>query len=157
AYASLAGLPPEAGIYGYLAGGVAYALFGTSRQLAIGPTSAISLLVGSTLAGLAAGEANPWAQIAALTPLVVAVIGPLAWVLRLSSLIAFISETVLLGFKAGAALVIAATQLPKLFGVPGGGEGFFSRLMILGGQLGDTNLAVLSFGVAALVVLVLGD
>src|SRR5262249_55196271 len=53
AYASLAGLPPEAGIYGYLAGGVAYALFGTSRQLAIGPTSAISLLVGSTLAGLA--------------------------------------------------------------------------------------------------------
>ena len=51
AYASLAGLPPQYGIYGYLVGGLAYALFGSSRQLAIGPTSAISLLVGVTVAG----------------------------------------------------------------------------------------------------------
>src|SRR5262249_46877052 len=51
AYASLAGLPPQSGIYCYLLGGVLYALFGTSRQLAIGPTSAISLLVRLTLAG----------------------------------------------------------------------------------------------------------
>src|SRR5690242_4348744 len=53
AYATLAGLPPEYGIYGYLVGGLCYAFFGSSRQLAIGPTSAISLLVGTTVAGMA--------------------------------------------------------------------------------------------------------
>src|SRR5215212_5786409 len=52
AYASLAGLPPHYGIYCYLVGGIGYALFGTSRQLAVGPTSAISMLVGTTVAGM---------------------------------------------------------------------------------------------------------
>src|SRR6187549_2270225 len=61
AYASLAGLPPQYGIYCYLVGGVAYALFGTSRQLAVGPTSAISLLVGTTVAGMAAGDPGRFA------------------------------------------------------------------------------------------------
>src|SRR6187401_2604738 len=56
AYASLAGVPPHHGIYCYLLGGVCYSLFGTSRQLAIGPTSAIALLVGSTVAGMADGD-----------------------------------------------------------------------------------------------------
>ena len=81
----------------------------------------------------------------------------MAWLLRLSSLVNFISETILLGFKAGAALTIAMTQLPKLFGVKGGGEDFFERIVILGGQLPDTNIAVLAFGLVALVVLLLGE
>ncbi len=81
----------------------------------------------------------------------------LAWLLRLRSLVNFISETILLGFKAGAALTIAMTQLPKLFGVAGGGEHFFERVVVLGGQLPDTNLAVLAFGLAALAVLLLGE
>jgi high affinity sulfate transporter 1 len=157
AYASLAGLPPQYGIYGYMAGGLFYALFGSSRQLAIGPTSAISMLVGVTVAGMASGDPARWADIAALTALVIAGMCALAWLLRLSSLVNFISETILLGFKAGAALTIAMTQLPKLFGVKGGGEGFFERVAILGGQLPDTNLAVLAFGLAALAVLLLGE
>ena len=128
AYASLAGLPPQYGIYCYLVGGVAYALFGTSRQLAVGPTSAISLLVGTTVAGMAAGDPGRFAQIAALVALVFAAISFIAWLLRLSSLVSFISETILLGFKAGAAITIAMTQLPKLFGVPGGSGDFFERL-----------------------------
>jgi len=157
AYASLAGLPPQYGIYGFLAGGLFYALCGSSRQLAIGPTSAISMLVGVTVAGMAAGDPGRWADIAALTALVMAGMCGLAWLLRLSSLVNFISETILLGFKAGAALTIAMTQLPKLFGVKGGGESFFDRIVILGGQLPDANLAVLAFGVAALAVLLLGE
>ncbi len=76
-----------------------------------------------------------------------------AWLLRLSSLVNFISETILLGFKAGAALTIAMTQLPKLFGVKGGGHGFFESAVTLGSQLPDTNFAVLAFGLAALAVL----
>lgn len=157
AYASLAGLPPHYGIYGYLVGGLFYALFGTSRQLAIGPTSAISMLVGVTVAGMAPGDPARWASIAALTALVIAVMCVLAWLFRLSSLVNFISESILLGFKAGAALTIAMTQLPKLLGVEGGGEHFFERIAVLWGQIPETNLAVLAFGVVALAVLLLGE
>ena len=157
AYASLAGVPPQFGIYCYLVGGLFYALFGSSRQLAIGPTSAISMLVGVTVAGMAQGDPDRWASIAALTALLIAVMCVLAWLLRLSSLVNFISETILLGFKAGAACTIALTQLPKLFGVKGGGEDFFERLVVLGGQIPQTNLAVLSFGLVALVLLLLAE
>jgi high affinity sulfate transporter 1 len=157
AYATLAGLPPQYGIYCYLVAGPAYALFGSSRQLAIGPTSAISMLVGATLLGMAEGDPQRWAAIAALTALIFATVSVLAWLLKLSSLVNFISETILLGFKAGAALTIAMTQLPKLFGVKGGGEAFFERAWILGMQLGDTNLAVLGFGLAAIALLVAGE
>ncbi len=145
------------GIYCYLVGGLLYALFGSSRQLAIGPTSAISMLVGVTVAGMAGGDAARWADIAALTALVMAAMCVLAWLLRLSSLVNFISETILLGFKAGAALTIAMTQLPKLFGVAGGGEHFFERIGILWGQLPGTNPAVLAFGLVALAALLLGE
>lgn len=157
AYATLAGLPPQYGIYCYLVAGPAYALFGSSRQLAIGPTSAISMLVGATLLGMAEGDPQRWAAIAGLTALLFATMSVIAWLLRLSSLVNFISETILLGFKAGAALTIGLTQLPKLFGVQGGGEAFFERLWILAGQLGQTNLAVLGFGLAAIALLVAGE
>jgi high affinity sulfate transporter 1 len=157
AYAGLAGLPPHYGIYCYLLGGLSYALFGTSRQLAIGPTSAVALMVGATVAGMAEGDPARWAAIASLTALVVAGLSVLAWLLRLSGLISFISETILVGFKAGAALTIALTQLPKLFGVKGGGDNFFERLWILAGQLGDTNVVVLGMGLAALALLLLGE
>jgi len=157
AYASLAGLPPQHGIFCYLLGGLMYAMFGTSRQLAIGPTSAISMLVGTTVAGMAGEDSARWVAIAALTALVVAGISVIAWLLRLSMLVSFISETVLLGFKAGAALTIALTQLPKLFGVPGGGEHFVERLWILASQLPSTNYVVLAFGLAACGFLLLGE
>src|SRR4249920_3415755 len=93
AYASLAGLPAQYGIYCYLVGGLFYALFGSSRQLAIGPTSAISMLVGVTVVGMADGDPARFASIAALTALIIAAMCGLAWLLRLSSLVNFISET----------------------------------------------------------------
>jgi high affinity sulfate transporter 1 len=157
AYASLAGLPPQNGVYCYLAGGLFYAFFGTSRQLAVGPTSAISMLVGTTIAGMAAGDADRCTEIAALTALLVAVLSVVAWVFRLSTLVNFISETILLGFKAGAALTIAMTQFPKLFGIKGGGEHFLERAWILGTQIGSTNLTVLGFGLVAMAMLLAGE
>ncbi|MFO0970218.1 MAG: SulP family inorganic anion transporter [Gemmataceae bacterium] len=157
AYAGLAGLKPHYGIYCYLLGGLGYALFGSSRQLAIGPTSAIALLVGATVAGMAGGDPGRWATIASMTALLVAGLSVLAWLLRLSGLVSFISETILLGFKAGAALTIAMTQLPKLFAVEGGGDNFLERVWILAGQLGDTNPTVLAIGLAALALLLLGE
>src|SRR4029077_9336529 len=140
AYATLAGLPPQVGIYGYLLGGLGYALFGSSRHLAIGPTSAISLMVGGTVAERAGSNGILYGQIATLAGLVVAGLCVIAWALRLSSLTSFISETILLGFKAGAALTIASTQLPALFGVPGGGGRFFARVCTVAAQLGGLGL-----------------
>jgi SulP family sulfate permease len=64
AYAGLAGLPPQVGIYGYLLGGLGYALLGSSRQLAIGPTSAISLMIAGTVGAMADGDAQRYTQIA---------------------------------------------------------------------------------------------
>ena len=157
AYASLAGLPVQYGIYGYLLGGIFYALFGTGKQLAIGPTSAISLLIGTTIATMANGDLQRWAEIASLTALIMAAMSFLAFLLKLNSIINFISESVLIGFKAGAAITIALTQLPKLFGVPGGGNGFFDRIGILFGQLPETNIKVLIFGVVTIILLILGE
>jgi SulP family sulfate permease len=157
AYASLAGVPPQMGLYCYLVGGLAYAVFGSSRHLAIGPTSAISLLLGITLGELATGDVQRQAMLASLTALIMAGVFFIAWLLRLSVLVNFISESILTGFKAGAALVIAATQLPKLLGIAGGGDDFFERLWLIAGQLGSTNLAALAIGAVALVFLLAGD
>src|SRR5450756_116486 len=132
AYAALAGLPPQTGLYGYLFGGLGYAIFGSSKQLAVGPTSAISLIFGLTLAQLAAGDPGRLPALVTVTTMMVVGCFALAWVLRLSVFVNFISDSILVGFKAGAALAIAATQLPKLFGVPGGGDNFFQRLWTLG-------------------------
>ena len=129
AYASLAGLPPQAGLYCYLLGGVAYAAFGTSRQLAIGPTSAISILIGSTVGTLALGDAVRQSHLAAAVAVLAGFIGIIGWALRLGNIVNFVSETVLSGFKIGAGLVIASTQLPKLFGFSSGGSNFFNRVI----------------------------
>src|SRR3954452_17930335 len=84
AYAGLAGLPPQTGLYCYLLAGLGYALCGSSSQLDIGPTSALALLLGVTLAGLSAGDPGRQAALASLTALMVAVVFMLAWLLRLS-------------------------------------------------------------------------
>jgi len=72
AYATLAGLPPQIGVYGFMLGGLGYMLFGSSRHLSIGPTSAISLLVGVTVAGMAHGDATRYIGLAAMTAIAVA-------------------------------------------------------------------------------------
>jgi len=157
AYATLAGLPPQVGIYGYLLGGLGYALLGSSRQLAIGPTSAISLMIAGTVGAMADGDAQRYAQIASLAGFTVAALCLFAWTLRLSALVKLISDSILVGFKAGAGLTIAMTQLPSLFGVPGGGHNFFDRAWLLAGQLGQTHFLVLAVGIFAIALLVLGE
>lgn len=154
--ASLAGLPPQAGIYACLFSGLVFWLFCSSRHTAITVTSAISLLIGSSLAGLAGGDVSRFGALAACTALLVAFISFIAWLVRAGAIVNFISETVLVGFKAGVALYLASTQLPKLFGFKGGEGNFWSRSGHFISHLNDTNWAALSIGVGALVVLVLG-
>jgi high affinity sulfate transporter 1 len=157
AYATLAGLAPEVGIYGYMLGGLGYAVLGSSRHLAIGPTSAISLLVGASIAPMAAGDPQRLAQVASLVGLLVAVLAVVAWALHLSTLTSFVSDTILVGFKAGAGLSIAMTQLPSALGVPGGGDHFIERGVTLAHQFGDANLVVVAVSAGALALLLLGD
>ncbi|HZZ74408.1 MAG TPA: SulP family inorganic anion transporter, partial [Puia sp.] len=157
AYATLAGVPAYFGIYCCLAGGLFYAIFTTSRQVAVGPTSSISLMIGSTVAVLSGGDPVRWAEIAGLTALAVGVICFVAYFFKLSSIVNFISDSILLGFKAGAALSILSTQLPKIFGVEGGGRNFFLRIWSLFEHLPDTNMTVLIFGLTAMAILIAGD
>jgi high affinity sulfate transporter 1 len=156
AYATLAGLPPQIGIYGYMLGGIGYALLGSSRQLAVGPTSAISLMIAAATGPLAAGDAVRYGQIASLAAFSVAVLCLIAWLFRLSMLVRLISDSILVGFKAGAGLTIIMTQLPSLFGVAGGGRNFFDRALKFAGQLGDMHVIVLAIGLAAIALLLLG-
>ena len=114
----MAGLPPQVGLYGYMAGGLGYALVGSSRYIAVGPTSAISLMIGVTAAGMANGDPDRYLRIAVTTAIVVAVLCLIGWLLRLSVLVKLISDSALIGFKAGAGLTIAITQIPALLGIP---------------------------------------
>lgn len=157
AYATLAGVPTYFGIYCCLAGGLFFAFFTTSRQVAVGPTSSISLMIGSTVAVLSGGDPERWAGIAELTALVVGVLCFIAWLLKLNSIVNFISDSILLGFKAGAALSIMSTQLPKIFGVEGGGSNFFTRIWNLLEHIPELNWVVLIFGISAMVILIAGD
>ena len=132
AYATLAGLPPQVGVYGYLMGGLGYALAGSSRYLAIGPTSAISLMIAGIVGDMAGDSVARYAGIATAAAVGVGVFCLIAWLFRLSVLVKLISDSVLTGFKAGAGLTITITQLPALLGVAGGGHNVPDRLFAPG-------------------------
>ncbi len=157
AYAALAGLPPQLGVYGYLLGGLGYALAGSSRHLAVGPTSAISLMIAGTVGIMAGDDPAHAVQIATTAAWGVAVLCLLAWLFRLSVLVKMISDSVLTGFKAGAGLTIALAQVPALLGVPGGGQNVIERVWMLAEQAGGVNTVALGLGVAALGLLWAGE
>jgi sulfate permease, SulP family len=154
--ASLAGLPPQAGLYACLFGGLVFWLFCSSRHTTVTVTSAISLLVGATLGELAAGDPARQATLAACAALMVAAMAVAAYLVGAGTIVNFFSETVLVGFKCGVALFLASTQLPKLFGFSSSHGDFWDRIGHFLGGLGSTNLTSLSLGVAALALLLLG-
>src|ERR1700704_1171922 len=125
--ASLANLPPEAGLYACLFGGLVFWLFCSSRHTAITVTSAISLLVGASLGGIAGGDTSRFSALAAGTAVLVALIAFIAWLVKAGSIVNFISESVMVGFKCGVALFLASTQLPKLFGIHGAHGNFWKN------------------------------
>src|SRR2546421_3264100 len=153
--ASLANLPPEAGLYACLFSGLVFWLFCSSRHTAITVTSAISVLVGSSLGDLAGGNAARFWALASCTALIVGGLALIAWLAKAGVIVNFISESVLVGFKCGIALFIASTQLPKLFGFKGSHGDFWERSGYFFSHLRDTNLASLLLGLGALAVLLL--
>ena len=154
--ASLANLPPEAGLYACLFSGLVFWFFCSSRHTAITVTSAISVLVGASLGDLAGGDASRFWALASCTALIVGVIAFIAWIAKAGVIVNFISESVLVGFKCGIALFIASTQLPKLFGFKGSHGDFWERSGYFFSHIGETNAASLLLGLSALAVLLLG-
>jgi len=154
--ASLANLPPEAGLYACLWSGAVFWLFCSSRHTAITVTSAISLLIGASLGEIAGGDAGRFGALAAGTALLVALIAFIAWAVKAGAIVNFISESVMVGFKCGVALFLASTQLPKLLGFHGAHGDFWENSRHVFAHLGETNPAALGIGAAALGALVLG-
>ena len=154
--ASLAGLRPEAGLYACILGGLVFWIFCSSTRTAITATSAISLLVGTSIGELAAGDPARFAALAAGAALLAGTMAILAWLVNGGAVVNFVSETVLVGFKCGIAFVLASTQIPKLFGFPGGEGGFWPRLAHIVEHIGETDPLALTLGVVALAVLLAG-
>jgi high affinity sulfate transporter 1 len=154
--ASLANLPPEAGLYACLFSGLVFWLFCSSRHTSITVTSAISLLVGASLGEIAGGDVTRFGALAACTALLVGAVAFVAWLIRAGVVVSFISESVMVGFKCGVALFLASTQLPKLCGFKGSHGDFWERSHHFISHIGDTHPTSLALGLIALAVLLWG-
>jgi high affinity sulfate transporter 1 len=154
--ASLAGLPPEAGLYACLFSGLVFWVFCSSRQTVVTVTSALSLLIGASIGALSGGDPALHAALSAWVAVMVAVIACAAWLVRAGTAVGFFSETVLVGFKSGLAFYLASTQLPKLFGFKGAHGDFWENSGYFISHLGNTNETALLVGGAALGVLIAG-
>jgi SulP family sulfate permease len=154
--ASLANLPPQAGLYACLFGGLIFWIFCGSRFTTVSVTSAISLVIGSSLAEMTGGNTTRFGALAAGTALLVALIAFIAWLVKAGVMVHFISESVMTGFKSGVALFLASTQLPKLFGFHGAHGSFWENTGFFFKHLSETNSMSLMVGGIALALLVLG-
>ena len=155
AYASIAGLPVQIGLYTVLVPIVLYSLLGTSRVLSVTSTTTLAILVAAQLGPLAdSGNASAALTASATLALLTGAFLVLACVLRLGFVASFISEPVLVGFKAGIGLVIVLDQIPKLLGVHFPKGGFFHNLVALAGAVPHLLWPAFVLGVVTLVLLV---
>jgi high affinity sulfate transporter 1 len=153
AYATIAGLPVQAGLYVATVPMLVYALLGTSRPLSVSTTSTISALTAAAVAVAAAGDPAR-ALVAASTLAVLAgALLLLAGLLRLGFLADFISVPVLAGFKAGTGLLIAAGQLGKVLGVPQEGDSFFAKVGSALSHLGEISWPTLTLAAGSIAIL----
>jgi len=149
AYALLAGLPAETGIYASIAPIVLYAIFGTSRALAVGPVAVVSLMTAAAIGNLAE-PGSPELLLAAITlAFLSGVFLILLGVLRLGFLANFLSHPVIAGFITASGILIATSQLRHILGVPTGGDTLPEMIVSLVEHLGEINWVTLVIGVSA--------
>ena len=153
AYAMLAGLPPEVGLYASVAPLLLYAVFGTSRVLAVGPVAVVSLMTAAAIGQHApAGTPEYWAvaiTLAFLSGLLLLSMG----LLRLGFLANFLSHPVISGFISASGILIAASQLKTLMGVSAEGHNFLDLSLSLMSQLGQVHVLTLAIGAATVAFL----
>jgi sulfate permease, SulP family len=155
AYATIAGLPVQVGLYTVFLPMLIYAALGTSLPLSVSTTTTIAILTGGLLGQVASGG-DPVSLMSALATLGLLVGGMLvlASLLRLGFIANFISEPVLIGFKAGIGLVIVVDQIPKLLGIHFQKGGFLHNLLAIIGGLPETSIATLAVGAVMIAILV---
>ena len=151
AYATIAGLPVEVGLYTAFVPLIVYAIFGTSRPLSVSTTTTIAILTGAQLSALSLpGDPASLLRAAATLTLIVGFVLVVAAVLRMGFLANFISEPVLVGFKAGIGVVIVFDQLPKLLGIHIAKTGFLRDIVAILRKLGETSVPTLLVGAGLL-------
>ena len=154
AYAGIAGLPPEAGLYTLVASLLVYALFGSARHLSVGPTSATAALLAATVASVGAvSGSDSYAPTAAALVLVVAALFGIAAVAKLGFVTQFLSKPVMDGFVVGLAVFVAVGQLNKLLGVSKGTGNTVEKLAHVLREVPSANTATVLVSAAALAVL----
>jgi sulfate permease, SulP family len=155
AYALLAGLPPVVGLYASTVPLLVYALFGSSRQLAVGPVAIVSLLTLSGVSALAEPGTQDFIALAALLALMTGVIQLVLGLLRAGFIVNFLSHAVISGFTSAAAVVIGLSQLRQLLGVPlASGHSVVGLLLEAVQRLGETNPWTLAIGLGSIAALV---
>ncbi len=149
AYALLAGLPPEAGLYASIAPIIFYAIFGTSRALAVGPVAVVSLMTAAAISNIAEqgtmGYAVAALTLAGLSGVMLLTLG----LLKLGFLANFLSHPVIAGFITASGILIAASQIKHVLGISAGGDTLPELVVSLGSNLGQTNPITLGIGAAA--------
>ena len=149
AYAMLAGLPPEAGLYASIAPIILYAIFGTSRALAVGPVAVVSLMTAAAISTIAdqgsMGYAVAALTLAGLSGVMLLTLG----LLKLGFLANFLSHPVIAGFITASGILIAASQIKHILGISAGGDTLPELVVSLGEHLGQTNPITLGIGLAA--------
>ncbi len=155
AYALIAGLPVQYGLYASIVPTIVASLWGSSSHLITGPTTAVSLVVYSTLVDLAVPGSGAYIQMAFFLALVVGAIQIGMGLARLGALLNFVSHSVILGFSAGAAVLIGFKQIPGFFGLTtNGGGAVVSLLPEILARLHETHLATLALGLLTIAVIV---
>lgn len=153
AFATIAGMPPEYGLYAAMIPAVVAALFGSSRQLVSGPTTAASIVLFSTLSALAVPGTEAYVRYALTLTFMVGAIQLLMGLARLGTLVNFVSHSVIVGFTSGAAVLIAASQLKNFLGLDmPGGLRFYEILIHLWRLLGDIDPDSVAVGLVTLAV-----
>ena len=153
AYALLAGLPPEVGLYASVAPLLLYALLGSSRVLAVGPVAVVSLMTAAAVAEHAATGTHAYWQVAMTLAFLSGGMLLLMGLLRLGFLANFLSHPVISGFISASGLLIAASQLKTLMGVKAEGQNFVDLLSALTQQISHTHTLTLAVGIAVTVFL----
>ena len=154
AYAMLAGLPPIYGLYASTVPLIVYALFGTSRKLAVGPVALDSLLVASGVGALAVGGSPEYIGLAILLASMVGMIQLTMGVFRLGFLVNFLSHPVIAGFTSGAALIIGFSQLKHLLGIDIARGKIHETILQIAQNIQNINPTTLILGLATIGVLV---
>ncbi|MFA7388528.1 MAG: SulP family inorganic anion transporter, partial [Thiohalobacteraceae bacterium] len=156
AFAMIAGLPPEYGLYTAIVTPIVAALFGSSRHLVSGPTTAISIVVFASISPLAEPGTADFVRLALTLTFMAGLVQLVLGLVRLGSLVNFVSHAVVVGFTAGAAALIATSQLKHVLGIalPSGAD-FLHTWMYLGSHIGDANLYVLAIAGTTLLSAVL--